>query len=158
MPKAYSAAFRRNINATSAQESPLILLEISHPSLGAPIRVVNDAQNLNSNGQTFVALAFDIVLPDDAEGQLPSARLRLDNAGKDLVEPLEASGGAEGATVRVMQVLRSDPDTIEWETQLDLRGVEMSNLDVNADIGYEDILNRPAIALTYRPDVAPGLF
>jgi len=158
MPKNYSASFRKKINTVSADESPLELLEISHPLLLAPVRVVNDTQDLVSIGENFIALRFDITLPDDAEGQMPRAQLSMDNVGRDLVGPLEDTGGGEGATVRVMVVLRSAPDAIEWEATLDMRNVEMANLDVSAELGYEDILNRPAIALTYRPDVAPGLY
>jgi hypothetical protein len=97
-------------------------------------------------------------LPDDREGQMPRAELMIDNVGKDLVEPLEASNGGEGATVRIMEVLRSDPDTIEWEATLDLKSVRFVQMEVTGALGYEDILNRPAVLLAYRPDVAPGLF
>lgn len=158
MPRDYSAAFRRRINATAAEEAPLILLEISHPTLATPVRVVNDTQNLTSNGQLFVAVAFEIQLPDDIEGQMPRARLAIDNVGRELVEPIEHSGGAQGAQVRVMQVLRSQPDVIEWEATLDMRNIEMAQAQITAELGYEDILNRPAIAVRYDPASSPGLF
>ena len=158
MAKSHSAAYQRTINATSAEESPLILLEIDHSTFEQPIRVVNDNQDLISNGNTFVAMAFRCTLPDDREGQMPSARISLDNVGAELVAPLENSNGGEGATVRIMEVLRSNPDVIEWEGTLDLKNVELSNMEVSGELGYEEILNRPAVLLTYRPDIAPGLF
>jgi hypothetical protein len=158
MPKPHSAAYHRTINATSADESPLLLLEIDHPDFSQPIRVVNDTQDLVSNANTYVGIFFHCKLPDDREGQMPRAELMIDNVGKDLVEPLEASNGGEGATVRIMEVLRSDPDTIEWEATLDLKSVRFVQMEVTGALGYEDILNRPAVLLAYRPDVAPGLF
>jgi hypothetical protein len=158
MPRNYSAHFRSRINATAADEAPLILLEIAHPTLATPIRVVNDTQDLVSNGNLYVGVAFAIWLPDDIEGQMPRARLAIDNVGRELVEPIENSGGAQGATVRVMQVLRSQPDVIEWEATLDMRNVEMTQAQITGELGYEDILNRPAIAMRYDPASSPGLF
>ena len=158
MPKPHSAAYHRTINAASAEESPLILIVIDHPDFVQPIRVVNDAQDLVSNGETYVGIYFACKLPDDHEGQMPQAEISVDNVGRELVEPLEASNGGEGATVRMMEVLRSDPDTIEWETTLDLKNVRFVAMQVTGTLGYEEILNRPAVLLSYRPDVAPGLF
>jgi len=158
MPIAHSAAYHRTINATSATESPLELLEIDHPTFGAPVRVVNDTQDVVSNGDTFAACAFYCQWPDDADGRMPRARLVLDNVGRELAQLLEDSNGGEGATMRFVEVLRSAPDTIEREATLELKNVEIVNMQVTGELGYEDILNRPAVAISYRPDVAPGLF
>lgn len=158
MPKSHSAAYHRTINATSAAESPLLLLEIDHPGFSQPVRVVNDTQDLVSNGATYVAIQFHCKLPDDREGQMPRAEIAIDNVGRELVEPLEATNGGEGATVRIMEVLRSAPNTIEWEATLDLKSVSFAQMTVSGQLGYEEILNRPAVLLAYRPDVAPGLF
>jgi len=158
MPVTHSAAYLRAINATSADESPLDLAEIDHPTFEEPIRIVNDSQDLVSNGETFIALYFRCRRPDDREGQAPQAELVVDNVGEELMAPLEHSNGGEGATVRLMEVLRSDPDTIEWEATMNLKNVRAVNMEVIAALGYEEILHRPAVGLAYRPDIAPGLF
>lgn len=158
MPRNYSAGFKEVLNDTGATEVPLLLLEITHADLASPIRVVNDNQNLTSNGNLFVAIAFRATLPDDLDEGMPRAQLAVDNVGKDLVAWLEASNGGQGAQVRMMQVLRSAPNTIEWEMTLDLNNISMDMLEVRGTLTFEDILNQPAVPLTYRPDVAPGLF
>lgn len=157
---ARSAAFKRATNAVSGGEYPRILLEINHPTFVAPIRVVNDDTDLTSNGNLFVALAFDIVFPDDFSEQMPRAQLMMDNAGREMMGPLEDSGGGEGATAHVMQVLRSAPNLIEWEATLDLKNVQIPPglMKVTADLGYEDILNKPAVALRHDPFITPALF
>lgn len=109
-------------------------------------------------GNQFKALAFRAMLPDEMEGQLPRARLAVDNVGKELTNWLEASGGGEGAQCRMMQMLRSDPATIEWDITLDLTNLKTTFAEVNGDLGFEDLLNRPGIPLSYRPDTAPALF
>jgi hypothetical protein len=158
MPRNYSAAYNEKVNSTGADESPLLLLEITHADLPSPVRVVNDNQDITSNGNLFVALAFEATLPDEPEEGMPRAQLAVDNVGKDLTYWLESSGGGQGAQVRMMQVLRSAPDTIEWEVTLDLNNVSLDMLRVRGTLSFEDLLNRPAVALTYRPDVAPGLY
>lgn len=154
----YSTTAQKKINATGADELPVLLLEIDHPTFTQPVRVVNDGLDLTSNGELYVAMRVEASLPDQQPGQMPRARLALDNVGRELVEPLEASNGGEGATVRMMQVLRSTPNVIEWEATLDLSNVEMSSMTVTGDLSYEDILNKPGVPMRYDPVTAPGLF
>ncbi len=158
MPRSYSSALKRKHNATAGDEVARILLEISNPALSVPIRVVNDTLDLVSNGETFVAFAFEVTLPNDARGQLPKAQLQLDNAGEDLTEWIDLSRGGKDSSVRFMQVLRSNPDNIEWEITLDLTNVQVTWTTVGGELGFENLLNRPAVALTYNPATAPGLF
>ncbi len=158
MARSYSNTFKEKSNSTGADEAPLYLLEIDHADLSSPVRVVNDNQDLVSNGNTFVAMAFRVTLPDDLQHGLPHAKLSVDNIGRELTQWLESSGGGKGATVRIMQVLRSDPDTLEFDITMDLSNVSMSMSQITGTLGFEDLLNRPAVPLTYRPDTTPGLF
>lgn len=154
----YSSTFKRKVNATGADEVPRILLQIDNDALVSPIRVVNDTQDLTSNGHLFVALGFDCTLPDQTRGQMPRAQLRIDNVGGDLTEWLDDSRGGKDTTVRIMQVLRSNPDLIEWEVTLDLVDIKVLWGEVSGSLGFENLLNKPAVAVSYTPATAPGLF
>ena len=156
--RSYSSLLKRKHNATGWDEVARILLEISNAALAQPIRVVNDTQDLVSNGDTFVAYGFDAELPDDTQGKLPRARLVIDNVGEDLTEWLDASRGGAETSVRFMQVMRSAPNVIEWEITLELTNVEVDWVTVAGELGFEDLMNLPAVAVSYRPEVAPGLF
>lgn len=158
MPRNYSRSFQEKVNSTSANEAPLLLLEISHVDLVTPIRVVNDNQDLAHNGNTFVAMAFRITPPDDMQDGQSRAAIAVDNVGRELTQWLEMSGGGQGATVRIIQVLRSAPNTIEWEVTMDLADVRINQREVTGTLTFDDILNLPAVALVYRPDVAPGIY
>lgn len=158
MARSYSAAYKRKVGATGADESPLILLEIDNDAWANPIRVCNDNQDLVHNGNTFVSYSYDVVLPDDKDKQLPRAKLVIDNAGEDLTGPLDASRGGVGTTVRFIEVLRSNPNNIEWEATMDLTNVTVQWTQVSGQLGYENLLDRPAVALDFRPNTAPGLF
>lgn len=158
MTRAYSPEFKSTLAAVSAPEAPLVLLEISHPDLTTPIRVINDMQGLTSNGNLFVACPFRCILPDDYEGQLPKARLAVDNVGRDLMYWIETSSGGQGSSVRFMQIMRSRPDLIEWEITMNLYNVNVTMQEISADLGFENLFSKPAISMQYRPDNSIGLF
>lgn len=157
MAKSYTANYRERTGSTSGEDA-LYLLEISHAQLVTPIRVVNDTADIVSNGNTYIAYPFRITLPDDVAGQMPRATLTIDNLGRELTQWLDDSAGGREATVRVMQIMRDAPDVIEYEITVDLRGVGQDVGQVSGQLGYEDVLNLPGLPMTYRADLAPGLF
>jgi len=154
----FSAAARENLLATSADEPFLVLLEITHADLAVPVRVVNDTQNLTSNGIEFVGCPFTVTLPDDVAGQMPQAQLDVDNIGRDLTQWLEFSRGGQGARCRIIQVMRSDPNTIEFDMTLDLTNMKITNETVSGSLGFENMLNRTGTIPTFTPQNAPGLW
>lgn len=158
MPKEYSAAYKSTLAEVNAPEAPLILLEIDHPDLSAPVRVVNDMQDVTSNGNLYVAFPFRCVLPDDFEGQLPKARLSIDNVGRDLMYWIETTGGGQGSSATFKQIMRSRPDDIEWSIQMSLFNVNVTMQEVSAELGFENLFGKPAISMKYTPSTSPGLF
>ena len=158
MARAYSAEYKSTLASTAAPEAPIILLEIDHPDLITPIRVVNDTQNITSGGVEFIACPFRGVFPDDFENQIPTAQLAVDNVGKELMYWIETSGGGIGATARFIQVMRSRPNQIEWEITMDLTNVKATMAEVSANLGYANIFTRPAIAMRFDPFTTPGIF
>lgn len=159
MPRNFSQAGRRNVLATSAEEPLLAMVEITHADLGdTPIRVVNDTQPLVSRGQTFLACLFEVTLPDDVDGQIPQARLEVDNVGRQLTQWLEVSRGGQGARCRLIYVLRSDPDLYDVDLSMDLSGLKINNLRASGDLGFKHTLGQPGVAKTFTPATAPGLW
>ena len=158
MARAYSAAYKSTLASTAAPESPIILLEIHHPALSEPVRVVNDASEIVSNGSTFYPIPFTCELPDDFEAQLPRASLVVDNVGRDLMYWLESSGGGQGSTATFRQVMRSRPDVVEWSITMWLYNVSANVSSVSAELGFANFFGRPAVQMTYRPSIAPGVF
>lgn len=154
----YSQGMRESIGSISHPEAPVLLLEINHADLVTPVRVVNDNQDLVSNSETYIGLAFRATLPDDMSQGQPRASLAIDNVGRELTQWIESSAGGEGATVRMMQVRRSDPDVIEWEVTMDLTDVTMDANEVRGTLSFANLLDKPGIALFYRPENTPGLF
>jgi Domain of unknown function (DUF1833) len=158
MARNYSANFKSTLAEVNAPESPLILLEIDHPELSQPVRVVNDSDDVNSNGNLYIAFPFRCVLPDDFESQIPKARLSIANVGRELMYWIETTAGGQGSTCTFKQILRSNPNLIEWEITMNLYNVNVTMQEISAELGFENLFSKPAISRQYRPDTASGLF
>ena len=157
MPTNHTVNFKKRTGA-SAGEEPVVLIEITHPQLAQPYRVVNDAQDLVSNGNNYTACGFEVTLPDDVAGSMPRAPIAIDNIGGELRAWLDASLGGRDASMRMMQVMRGTPNVIEQEFTLDLLNTRMGMDRIQGELGYENVLDQPALAATYTPETAPGLF
>jgi len=153
-----SRRYREQAQVLSAEEAPLVLLEMRHALLAEPTRLVNDTQDLISNGKNYVRASFVWVPPDDKDRQTPRAQLRMSNLGSDVGDFFERTNGGKGTTFRVLQVMRSAPDFIEDELIVDVSNVEVTMTEVTGQLGYDDVLNKLGTAYTYRPETAPGLF
>jgi len=155
---AYSTNARRNLLATSADEPMLELLEITHADLSVPIRVVNDVQNITVQSNEFIACPFTLSRPDDVDQQTPAAKVSVDNIGRELTQWLEYSNGGKGARCRIMAVLRSSPNVLEFDMTLDLSGLSINNYTVEGSLGFQNTLMLPAVAIRFDPVRSPGLF
>lgn len=158
MARAYSDVYKSTLAEVSAPESPLLLLEINHPELPSPVRVVNDTQNITSNGNLYLGFSFRFVLPSDYENQLPKARIAIDNVGKDLMQWIETSDGGAGSTVQLSTIMRSRPNQIEWTMTMSMFNIQANAREVSAELGFENLFTKPAISIQYRPETCIALF
>lgn len=154
----YTNQGRRVLNATSADEPLLELIEITHADLVVPARFVNDTVEITSNGALFHATSFRLTRPDDVDEQTPTAKLAVDNVGRELTQWLEVSNGGKGARCRILAVLRSDPDVRQFDMTLDLSGISINNIEVSSTLGFQNTLMQPAVAVRYDTITAPAMF
>lgn len=154
-----SASFKQKLNAVEQDSRHLVLAEINHSGLTSPVRIVNDTEDVVHLTNTYTALSFGITLPSQEEGGSLKASIEIDNIGRELMQWLEVSDGAKGATVTLSIILRENPDVAEiGPFTLDMTNVKVSPYTVRANLGYDDLLNRPLCQVQYRPANKPGLF
>lgn len=158
MPRNYSDEYKSTLSSVNSPEIPYVLLEIHHADLTEPVRVINDTQDLTSNGKLYIGCPFRALMPDDFENQLPKSSIAIDNVSKDLMYWIEQSGGAKGSTVRFMQVMRSRPDLIEWEITMNLYNISCTPKEITGELGYENLFTKPAVSMQYRNSNSPGIF
>ena len=150
--------YRRALREAAPADRLLTSLEISHPAIAQPVRVINDTIGRAIEGNDYVALRFDARLADDIAGQAPQTELAIDNVGRALTQWIEATGGGAGASVRVMQVLDIDDPPVEWEVTLDVAGMAVDQERVTARLGFDPLLGRAAVTPRHDPQTSPGLF
>lgn len=148
---ALRAAFRQETD-----EVFLIILDIDHPALADPIRVVNNSENIVSNGNTYVAFPFEIRLPDEAEDQ-PRVTLTIDNVDRVIVDTIRSLTTAP--TVSISVILASSPNDIEvGPFVMTLREVTYDVMTVQGELTFDDVLNEPFPGDSFIPAHYPGLF
>ena len=136
----------------------LTLLEFHHPDLSSPLRLVNDTQDLVSNGNTYLRLRFSARRPSQQEGQQPSAVIDLARIDT-VVDIIDRTNGAENATVRLLEVSRAEPDEVKFEFGgLQVIAISATHERISITLGLPNTLNRPAVMQRFEPTTAPGLF
>lgn len=158
MPNSVSATLRDRIMRSSSPEHPVVLLEVSHPQLASTVRLVNDTVNLVHGGNTYTAIRFRFVWPDDQEQQAPRAVIEVDNVGKELNSWIEVSNGGSEAVVVLKKVLPSTPNTVEAQITMGLQNIEQKMGVTRFNLSFPDIFFKPLVRMTYRPETHPGLF
>ena len=86
------------------------------------------------------------------------SRQSLRGLAEELDSPEPKAAGAEGATVRLMQVMPSALNVIEWEITLELSNITIDTWQVSGDLGFEDLMGKAACPMVYNKHTAPGIF
>lgn len=157
MPRPVSATFRAAVYGEETAEVFLQLLRIYHASIvGGPIRLVNDTNNLISNGEEYIACPFQINFPDDREGVLPEVQLAIDNVDRQMVATLRTI--TTPLEVELELVVASTPDVVEVPPQRFTMRMASWNINtVTGTLKFEDILNEQFPGGTFTAALWPGL-
>lgn len=157
MSRTLSAAAEAALYGPQTGEVFLHLLEIDHADLVAPIRLVDNTEDVVSNGNTYTAFPFAVSLPPDQEGELPRVQLVIDNVTQLLIA--EVRSISSPFTVSLSVIMASDPDTVEagpWA--FEAKSAEYDVQRMTCTLAYESLLQEPFPYLLYTPGNYPGLF
>ena len=149
--------YERAQRALAPVDVVLTALEITHPDVSDPIRVVNDTRNRTIERHTFVALRFQPRLADDPESRIPRAELVIDNVGRALTQWVERSDGGSGASCRVLQVVAGE-DVPQYDVTLAVASMRVTAAEVRVTLGHEPLFSRRAVRRRHDPETSPGLF
>lgn len=160
MPRPLSTALKAALYAQQTGEVILAKTTITHASIiGGPLRVVNDLQNFVSQGNTYVALPFQVTLPADGEDGRPTVRLVIDNVDRSMVTAIRSIPPSSPPTVQIDLVLASTPDVIEISfPNLTLRNVDYDQFVISGDLAVNQDDREPIPYQRYTPQLFPGLF
>jgi hypothetical protein len=129
------------IYASPGDEIVIWAVELTHPALAEPVRVVHNSEEdltlplaagVGAPTALHVACAFDVTLSGFDEDGPTDAKLRIDNVSQLLFDPLEA---AQGSNQPVTVVLRSyifDPPTMTPQLAEVITGLYLKSVEVTA--------------------------
>jgi hypothetical protein len=147
-------------NAQETGEVLLALVTITHSSIvGGPLRVVQDLQNLTSNGNVYTAFPFHVTLPIDSDEGAIQVKLVIDNVDRQIVQTIKAIPPSSPPTVQIDLVVAGQPDVVELSMPgMTLRNVSGDAFQIEGElrIDEEDLIPFPEGAFT--PQDFPGIF
>ena len=135
---------------------PLILLTIAHASLSESIKVVNDKQNIISNGLEYIGFPFEIILPDSKEDSQPSAKLTINNVSREIGVAIRSISTPPSVTITIIR--QETPNVVEAQfVGMRLNNVKYDVLTVSADLQFEDLTREEFPALKFSPSIFKGI-
>lgn len=135
----------------------LILLTIDHADLVDPLRVVNNNVNITSNGDLYLAYPFRLKLPTERVGQVPLAKLSIDNVSGEIVRTLRQISTPLITTIQIVRI--DDVDEVEATLPtFKLRNVGWDDVSVSGDLVLDDMSNEPFPAHSFTPSEYPSVF
>ena len=97
-------------NAENTDQVWLTAVTIAHDSLAEPIRVVDNTENIISNGNIFVAWDFTLQLPGEDPDNPVSASISIGNIDPEIIKSLRAISSPPTVTIQIL--LGDSPDVI----------------------------------------------
>jgi hypothetical protein len=164
VPRTLSATIQCGMLAQQTGVIGLQILTIEHDDLAAPIRLVNNREDISVNGTVFTACQFHINAPEEKEEGLPRAQIVIDNTDQFLTPTIRSLSGEFTATYQIVSptdLTASPPefDTVEVSMlPFDLTSVEYDDVSVRGNLSYEDVLDRQFPEMTYTPNRFKGLY
>jgi hypothetical protein len=151
-PEARAAAY-----AGITEEAFLVLLEIDHPLLAQPIRVVNDMVDILSNGDLYQAFPFDIRLPTEVTSRNAQATLIISAVDQQIINAIRSIDSPP--TVIASVILASDPDTVDrGPFEMTVSSVTADAAQVTMTLIYDQIFYNRCPSATFSSADFPGLF
>lgn len=134
----------------------LTLLTLTHPSF-TTIRLVNNTENITSNGNTFQAFPFKLTLPVDDGESAREVQIDLDNVSLELINEIRSVTTAIG--VKLEMVLASLPNEVQYGIEeLKINSISYNKDRVSCRLSMDGFLNTEMTSEKYTPDKYKGLF
>lgn len=157
MPRNVSLAALQASLATETEKVFLVLLELNHSDLAIPVRLVNNTEDVTSNGNVYTAFPFHARMPDDQEEREPVAELVVANATRELIDSVRSLQGKLDTVLSV--VLADSPNVIEWgPVDMEVKVVNYDADSVTFQLGMQAFSEEPFPSRSFTPAQFPGLF
>lgn len=157
MPNQLSPQLVAQLFAQRSGDPFLALLTLTHPSFSQPIYLVNNTEDIVSNGNTFVAFPFKFILPSDDAESTRELSLEFDNVSLELLDEIRSV--TTSISLKLEMVLASIPDEIQYEfSELKISNITYNKNRISAKVFLDVFLSSEIPSEKYLPSNFPGLF
>ena len=143
--------------AESTGDCMALLLTLSHADFEADINVNTSGADITSNGVTYTAYPFDIILPNDEADRSPRAKLTIDNTDRRIVAAVRSLRSAPSATFSLVRASALDVLEVTFP-DFKLTNISYDMATVEGDLTLEEFTAEPYPGLLFTPSTFPGLF
>jgi hypothetical protein len=148
---------RAALYANETDQVFITLITIDHENLSPPIRVCNDAVDLVSRGETFVAMPFEDEKPGDDDSGVAAGSITIQNVSLEITQAIRSI--STRPSVLIEMVRAAAPDVVEMSfPDMEIREVTWNSLTVTAPVGVENFLDEPYPKDSFTPGLFPGVF
>jgi len=156
MANALTPALIAQLLAQESGDPFLVLVTLSHASFST-IRLVNNSEDIVSNGNTFSSFPFRFRLPVDDGEKARDAYIEFDNVSLDLVNAIRSV--TDRIDVKAEMILASAPDDIQMSLEeLKIGQVNYNRTTISANLIMDDFLQAELTSEAYTPLLYPGIF
>ena len=156
MPRNISDTLKTATNAAQTAEVLLVLVEIDHDYLITPIRIVDNTQDIISNGYTYTGFPFKLSLPSEEKDNPRSAKITISNVDRSIIATLRTLTTSPDFSVGVIRA--ANPDNIEmgWY-YFKLKDISYTVESVSGTLVYENKLDYNISSEKFLPQDFPSL-
>jgi len=152
-----SNTFKKQMFDPHSDDPFLLLLIMRHDSWATDQFLVNNNEDIVSNGNTFIGLPMTVKLPQEDGETVPTVQIEIDNVSIDLIDEIRSITSPIQA--EVYGVLSSNPDIIETELkELEISNIEYNASKITATLVLNSFLSQNIPPENYSPSLFPGLF
>lgn len=156
MSNQLSPALLAQLFAQESNDPFLMLITLSHPTF-SDIRLVNNTEDIVSNGLTYTSFPVTIRLPVDDGETTRELNIDFDNVSLELIDEIRTV--TTPINLKIEMILASNPDLVEITLEdLKLRSLTYNKQRISAKIIMDNFLNVELNAEVYGPKNFPGIF
>jgi len=134
----------------------ITLITLSHPTFD-DIRLVNNTENITSNGLEYISFPVRLRLPMDDGETNREISIEFDNVSLELIEEIRTV--TDPISVKLEMVLASIPDEVQFSfTELNIQSLSYNKTRISARLFMDSFLNTEISSEKYTPLTFPGLF
>lgn len=161
---------QKNVYAQETGDYPIILVDLTDPTLSQPIRISTDATTRLSlttdeqvvygtvhNFKEYLFCPMEINWPSEEEESAPRTELSISNIGRELVEIVR--GLTKSPKLSMTFVMASDPNIVESKLAgFVFSDVTIDQMTITGSLVLEIMTNEPFPYRTFTPSTASGLY